>query len=264
VGFGIGGAVLAAGATALTAAAGWRWVWWLAGALALVVSVPLLRGLAGDMAPPPRTAPGVTDSPDWRRRDLLRNPTFLAILTVVLVPAFVVTAVFLHQSSLAEVRGWAPWQVAVAFMVFAAFQALATMAAGRLVDLFGSPAVMRLVLVPLAGGLLALGLLEGAAGLYLLFAGLGATAGGNAVVAGAVWAELFGTRHLGRVRGVYAALMVLSSAASPPLLGWALATGVPLAALCLVTAAYAMIMPQLAYRALKVRRGESRNGGGVT
>lgn len=264
LGFIIGEAVLPTGATALTAAAGWRWTWWLAGALALVVSVPMLRGLARDMTPQARAASGVADSPDWRRRDLLRNPTFLAILAVVLVPAFVVTAVFLHQSSLAEVRDWTPWQVAVAYMVFAACQALATVSAGRLVDLFGSPAVMRLVLLPLAGGLLALGLLEGAVGLYLLFAGLGATAGGNAVVAGAVWAELFGTRHLGRVRGVYAALMVLSSAASPPLLGWALAAGFPLTVLCLSTAAYAMIMPQLAYHAPGVRRGESRNGGDAT
>lgn len=256
LGFIIGEAVLPTGATALAAAAGWRWTWWLAGALALVVSVPLLRGLAGDMTPPARAASGVADSPDWRRRDLLRNPTFLAVLAVVLVPAFVVTAVFLHQSSLAEVRDWAPWQVAVAFMVFAAFQALATMAAGRFVDLFGSPAVMRLVLLPLACGLLALGILEGAAGLYLLFAGLGATAGGNAVLAGAVWAELFGTRHLGRVRGVYAALMVLSSAASPPLLGWALAAGLPVVWLCLAAAAYAVLAPQVSARVLRGRAGD--------
>lgn len=255
LGFIIGEAVLPTGATALTAAAGWRWVWWLAAAVAIVVSVPLLRGLAGSMAPPAREPPGATGAAGWRRRDLVRDPTFLAALAVVLVPAFVVTAVFLHQSSLGEARDWEPWQVAVAYAVFAAFQAMATMGAGRLVDRYGSPAVMRFVLLPLAGGLLALGLVEGAPGLYLLFAGLGATAGGNAVVAGAVWAELFGTRHLGRVRGVYAALMVLSSAASPPLLGWALAVGLPLVWLCLGAAGYAVAAPQLAARALRIRAG---------
>lgn len=263
LGFIIGEAVLPFGATGLAVVLDWRWVWWLAAAVSLGLCVPLLRGLAGDMVPPDRQPSSANEPAGWRRRDLLRNPAFVAVLSVVLVPAFVVTAVFFHQSSLGEARNWAPWQVAGAFAVFAAFQALATMGTGRLVDRFGSPALLRFVLLPLAVGALALGLLVGPAGLFVLFAGLGATAGGNAVVAGAVWAELFGTRHLGRVRGVYAALMVLSSAASPPLLGWALAAGLPLTALCLAIAAYAMIMPQLAHRVPGGRRIASGNGGGA-
>lgn len=255
LGFIIGEALLPTGATALTEVAGWRWVWWVAAVLALGVSVPVLRGLAGGMVPPVPAPSGATGPASWRRRDLVRDPVFLAALAVVLVPAFVVTAVFLHQSSLGEARAWAPWQVAVAYAVFAALQGMATMGAGRLVDRFGSPAVMRFVLLPLAGGMLALGLVEGAAGLYLLFAGLGATAGANAVVAGAVWAELFGIRYLGRVRGVYTAFMVLSSAASPPLLGWALAANLPLAWLCLGAAGYAVIAPQLAAGVLRPRAG---------
>lgn len=251
MGFIVGEALLPLGATGLTAVADWRWAWWLAAGIALAVYVPLLRGLAGDSRPPPG---GTRDgAANWRRRDLLRNPAYLAVLSVVLVPPFVVTAVFFHQSSLGELRHWAPWQVAAAFTLFAACQAAATMAAGRLVDRFDSPAVMRFLLLPLGVGLLALGLVPGSVGLFVLFAGLGGTAGANAVVAGAVWAELFGTRQLGRVRGVYAALMVLSSAASPPLLGAALAAQWPLAWLCAAGAGYAALAPQLAGRLLRGR-----------
>lgn len=253
LGFILGEAAFPAGATVLTAAAGWRWTWWAAAAVVLVVGLPGLRALAGDMAPAARAARDEGESRDWRRRDLLRNPAFLAVLSVVLVPAFVVTAVFFHQSSLGELRRWAPWQVAAAFALFAGCQAAATVTAGRLVDRLGSPSVLRFVLLPLAAGVLVLGLLTGPAGLFVLFAGLGATAGANAVVAGAVWAELFGTRQLGRVRGVYAALMVLSSAASPPLLGGALAAGWPLTWLCLVAAGYAALAPQAAARVLRRR-----------
>ena len=72
--------------------------------------------------------------------------------------------------------------------------------------------------------------------------------GGQSVTSGALWAELFGIERLGMVRGVYTALMVLSTAASPPLLGLALQNQVPLTVMATLVAAYAVLMPQLMAR----------------
>jgi len=42
----------------------------------------------------------------------------------------------------------------------------------------------------------------------------------------ALWAELYGTRHLGAIRALVLALMVLASALSPGIFGWLIDLGV--------------------------------------
>lgn len=53
------------------------------------------------------------------------------------------------------------------------------------------------------------------------------------------------------IRGVHAALMVLATALSPPLLGLALDAGLALGLIALGTAAYAVLIPLLAMRRLR-------------
>lgn len=84
--------------------------------------------------------------------------------------------------------------------------------------------------------------------LWGLFLGMGMASGAQSVLSGALWAELFGVQQLGMVRGVFTALMVLSTAASPPLLGQALQAGVPLTWLTGSVAVYAIGMPWLVAR----------------
>jgi hypothetical protein len=80
---------------------------------------------------------------------------------------------------------------------------------------------------------------------------VGLTAGSNAVVAGAVWVEVFGARRLGIARGVYAGLMVVSTAIAPALLGMALAAGIPLHAMAIGTAAWVAAVPLYATSRLR-------------
>lgn len=246
-GFILGEALLPLAATAALGVLDWRWLWLAVGTFMLVAAMPLMRVLAAPLpgrpaADEPMTGP---EGPTGRWL-LLQDRRFLAALSVVLVAPFVVTAVFLHQGTLAEMRLWRPTQVATAFLGFAAFQAAATWLSGRLVDRIGSTGLMRLYLLPLGLGVLAMGFLEGVVALWLLFCGLGLTAGSNAVVAGAVWVEVFGTRRLGMVRGVYAGLMVVATAIAPTLLGLALAAGISLEAMALGTAAWVVAVPPFA------------------
>ena len=246
-GFILGEALLPLAVTAALGLLDWRWLWIAVGAFMLVVALPLMRRLAAPLpgSPAPDEATDETESPGGRW-PLLRDARFLAALSVVLVAPFVITAVFLHQGTLAEMRHWKPPQVAAAFLGFAAFQALATWLSGRLVDRIGSLGLMRLYLLPLGLGILALGFVDGVIGLWLFFCGLGLTSGANAVVAGAVWVEVFGARRLGMVRGVYAGLMVVSTAIAPALLGMALAAGISLQAMAIGTAAWVATVPQFA------------------
>lgn len=233
--------------TTLPALAHWRWTWGGVAALVFVAAIPGMRRLA---APLPGLAPpseaSANDVPAMNRLGLLRQPVFLAALLVLLTAPFVVTAVFLHQGTLAEAKGWPVVLVATGFLAFAVTQAGSTWLAGRWIDRFGSFSLMRIYLLPLGLGLLALGALEGAPALWLMFCGLGISAGANGVVAGSVWAEAFGTQRLGLVRGVYAALMVISTAISPALFGLGITAGIPIPAMGLGAAIYAAAVPPLA------------------
>lgn len=223
----------------------WRTVWLLAALLLLVLFVPALRLLARRLPlPDSSTMPWQSeDDINWNRRKLAVSAPFLSILGVVLVPSFVVTAVFFHQTTLAERLDWSSQSVAQAFIVYAICQGLATLIAGRMVDRRSARTLLPVYLLPLAAGLLALFVASPSLALWLMFGGLGLAAGSNAVIAGAIWIEVFGSRKLGLVRGMYAAIMVIMTAASPVLLGLLLSSGAGLAAIFLPVIAYAVIMP---------------------
>jgi MFS family permease len=53
----------------------------------------------------------------------------------------------------------------------------------------------------------------------------GITAGMSAVMVATVWAELYGTRHLGAIRSMSVSIVVLATALSPGLFGWLLDRG---------------------------------------
>ncbi|MEE4329731.1 MAG: MFS transporter [Wenzhouxiangella sp.] len=227
----------------------WRVIWLGSGALMLVVALPVMALLAGPLGrhrvDESAAFEGDSPPPRIRRLGLFRHGGFLRVLGVVLVPPVVVTAIFLHQGTLAERLGRAIGDVASGFILYALIQGLFAYAGGWLVDRFSARALLRFSLLPAGLGLLSLSLITPQLGLWLLFAGVGMTAGLNSVISGAVWVELFGTAQLGMIRGVYAALMVVSTALGPVGLGLLFDQDVSLRSMAVVYLAYAVVVPLL-------------------
>lgn len=226
----------------------WQQLWLVIAALIGLLAIPLLWWLATPLhaqreiddqdpsSPPPMT---------MTRGRLFAHGSFVRTLAIVLVPPVVVTALFLHQSTLAEIRDWRLEQMAQGFIAFAAAQALCAFAGGRLIDRFSARALLRFHLLPLGLSVIALANAPDPFGLWLFFAGLGMTAGINGVISGAVWVELFGTAQLGMIRGVYAAVMVVATAVGPVVLGLLLGIGVGLTPIALVCLTYVVLVPPL-------------------
>lgn len=228
----------------------WRSVWLIASLGMMFVALPVLAWLARPLTGNPAaeqeanaSEPGAEAVPPLRRHRLLTHAAFVRVLLVTLLPPVLITAMFLHQGSIAERQGWTLLQVGQAFVLSAAAQAAAAFLAGRLVDRFSARMLLYFQLLPAALGVLSLGLLGAQASLWAMFVGLGVTAGFNSVLSAAIWVELFGTRQLGMIRGVYAALMVVSTALGPVILGGLLDLGVSLLAIGVAVTAYALVVP---------------------
>ena len=235
------------------AAIGWRSTWGVIAVILVGLTVLVLM-LLGRSIPQARTDPDADadeGESHWSRREVLRDPRFYMILPALMGAPFIITAVFFHQVPLAESKDWTLAWLASSFVAFAAMHLLSLFVAGPLVDRFGSRRLLPWHLAPLILALLALSLLEGVwlAPVYLALAGLGM--GVANTLMGVIWAELYGTSHLGEIRAVAQSAMIFATAAAPVAAGALLDLAWSMEHVVLLLAAYAAVASMLARRGLR-------------
>ena len=239
---------------ALIAGLGWRGTWLAAaGAVALVVlplALWLLRGhgareRARRVQQAADAADGTVDR-SWRVGQVLRDLRFYLMLPVCLFAPFTVTGLFFHQAALVAAKGWTLPLFANAFIAFAGAAITGALISGVLVDRLGARRLLLGVLGPAALGLAVLASATAPWTVFLVMPALGVTAGGTLTLQGALWAEVYGTGHLGAVRSLVYAVMVVATAASPALFGALLDGGVTFAAIAATCAGAAVLVSAVA------------------
>ena len=257
LGFPAGQATFPLIGVALAAAIGWRQGWFVMVAVLAVVLTPLLlwllkghgerharmlarteRGAGGD---------GGDGARQWSAAEVRRDVRFWLVMPAVLSLSFVGTGIVFHQVHLTEIKGWSLAWFAANYMGMAAAMVGTALIVGPLIDRVGAARLMAPYLVPAA---ISLVLLAGTDGLWVVpvfMVAQGISGGMSRVVLGALWAEWYGVRHLGAIRSLVAAAMVMASAASPVLFGWLIDIGVTFDAFMIASAVYlavsiAMIM----------------------
>ncbi len=232
---------------------GWRWGWRGFAAILLLVVLPTLLALIGRAdrpdaaADPGSAAPPV---PSRRQSEVLRERRFWLLLPGILAPAIIVTGIFFHQVHIVGAKGWSLSLFAATFTVYAVGSVASSLASGWAIDRYG--AARPLLVFPL---LLASGCLLLAVGTSFLVAismmlCFGLASGGQSTAVNALWAELYGTAHLGAIRSLAMALSVFGSALSPIVFGAVFDRGVPVeglaaAAACYVALSGALFVPAL-------------------
>ncbi|WP_230531440.1 MFS transporter [Microvirga roseola] len=245
LGFPAGEATLPGIAVALIAALGWTGLWRTA-ALVILACLGLgwLLGFFLKRKDPALSGTvrvqGTSDAgPRWI--DILRDWRFLALVpTMVGYPA-IVTAYFFHQRFIAEVKAWPLELLASSITIFALVSVVVAMLAGTLVDRFGAIRLSHFYLLGLTVASLALAAFSGPLLAPVFFGLIGLSAGATNVIVAAVLAELFGTQHLGKIRALAGAIMVVASAATPGIIGLLLDAAVGLGAIGIGFAAYLVL-----------------------
>ena len=136
---------------------------------------------------------------------------------------------FFHQVHLAEVKGWLHIELVALFPVFTAVGVLSMFAAGWALDKWGTARIMPFYQLPMALGFLVLSFTGSIGGALTGLVLLALTVGANSTLPSAFWAEFYGTRHIGAIKALATAIMVLGSAIGPGLTGVLIDTGIPLA-----------------------------------
>ena len=238
LGFPIAEALLPTSGSLLIQTSGWRSVWVLALCLLLILVLPGLLWLAGNVGQQSEHADAhsAVDGDDYTRAQVLRDRGFYCLLPAALTTPFVVTAILFHQGAIAAERGWSMSVLAGAFAGYAAGHLLALLFAGSLVDRFGAQRSLQLALTPMIGGLLLLAFCPLPWTPYAYLTLIGIAQAGTGTAGSALWPERYGIRHLGAIRAISQACMVFSTAASPLLLGLLLDRGMDVMGISLLLA----------------------------
>lgn len=220
LGFSIGQAFLPIAVVALMTVLDWRLIWIICAVIALL-GAPLLMHLLSKE----RTPASMAQSSDslgmfgrhWTRKDMLAHPLFWLMVPAILGPSAFSTAFFFYQVHYAGVVGITTLQMVSYFPFFTAMIVIAMMATGALVDRLGTAKLLPFHQLPMVAAFAIFSTHYLGLGWGFFFLAL--TAGAQTTLIAAFWAEFYGTAHLGAIKAIAAAVMVLGSAIGPGLIG---------------------------------------------
>ncbi len=233
LGYSVGEALLPLIFVAAMAFLEWRWLWVVSAGLVLLGIPVLIRLLRQERTPQSLAADYAATGMEgrhWTRRQALYHPLFWCMVPAVLGPSAFITAFFFHQVHLAEVKDWSHIQLVALFPVFTAVSIIAMFASGWALDKWGTARIMPFYQVPMAVGFGVLAFSDNITGALIGLIFLGITTGANNTLPSAFWAEFYGTKHIGAIKALATALMVLGSAIGPVLTGVLIDLGVAMSA----------------------------------
>ena len=247
LGHAVGQAFFPSMVVVMIAIIGWRTAWWWYGAVLVLVMVPavlvLLRGhgtrhdtLMKRLAAEDRGRGVASDaiaaaSGQWTLRDVLHHPTFYLVMTNVIAPGMLMTGLMFHQIHMIEAKSWDLAWFAACFVAYSGFSVVTGIAVGPMIDRYSARRLITPYLAPMGVGILALVLLDHPVAVLIWFVLSGVTSGMHRSVVSAFWAEAYGVRHLGAIRGLVSGVSVVGTAVSPVLFGWMIDAGVSIEAI---------------------------------
>lgn len=244
-------------AVALIALVGWQQSWLIIALFIPLVFLPLVFWLLAKAGPSEADslAPAATARPvdfiDGSRRTVLADGRFWRALPLLLAPPFIVTGLFIHQGFVLQQKDWSPALFASAFVLYGAVHWAASIVVGSLVDRYSATQLFKYLGLPFVAGLTLGAFRDGIWVVYAMMATLGIGIAMMGTIANALWAEVYGTKHLGSIRSLFTSLSVLATSASPVLLGVLIDAGMSVQTFLLSMAGYAAVAVILAATAFR-------------
>lgn len=241
MGFALGEAILPLIFVSLMLIFDWRLLWGVSGALALV-GVPLLMMLLRQERTPQSLSTSEQalgmQARHWTRNQTLGHWLFWFMVPALLGPGAFNTAFFFHQVHFAEIKSMTHVEFVAMFPFYTAISIAAMFLSGWALDKVGTARLIPFFQLPMVAAFTVFAYADGPFLMLIGFFFLGVTTGANTTLPNAFWAEFYGTRHLGSIKALAAAVMVLGSAIGPGITGLGIDFGVGIEAQYVLVAVY--------------------------
>ncbi len=244
LGFAIGEALLPLLFVTLMGFIDWRVLWLVAAVVALLGIIPLLRLLRLERTPQSLAKTDQSsgmNGRNWTRGQTLRHYLFWFMIPTLLGPSAFNTAFFFNQVHFAEVKAIPHLELVAMYPFYTLMGIAAMIGSGWAIDRFGTPRIISFMLLPMVFAFLFFCYADGWLGLLLGLLFLGMNAGFYATLPAAFWAEFYGTEHIGSIKAMAAAVMVLGSAIGPGVTGVLIDLGIGIEAQYAMVAGYFVI-----------------------
>lgn len=230
LGYSLGEALLPRVAALAEPVIGWRTTWVIVAVVLLACFAPLVAWMARDERSPRGLAaadqsPG-RDGRHWTRREVLGDGIFWSLVPGIVAQSFIGTVIFFQAVHIGGEMGWSKVEMTAAYPLYAIVTVCVSLMAGWLVDHFGPDRLLPVVLLPLGLGTVLIGPFGGVWAWWAALALAGVTTGMGHGLWGALWPELYGTRHLGAIKALATAFMVVGSAIGPGVTGLVIDLGI--------------------------------------
>jgi MFS family permease len=203
---------------------GWRTVWLLEGIAVWMVVIPIaalgIRNRPHDARQHVDGHPtdvGVGAASGVSRAEAVRTPYFWVLTASVAASGLLSTAVGFHQISLLPERGLSPAAAAANFLPRTVAGIAATLLTGVLLDRHQPRYLIITTMTALAVGVAWASVVTPGWSAIGFGVTLGAAAGATRTVEAGLTPRIFGTAHLGAIRGIVVAVSVASTAFGPVL-----------------------------------------------
>lgn len=155
------------------------------------------------------------DNKDWSRSQVMSDWRFWLILPAIIAPAFLITGIFFHQTLLMDGKGWTLDWLSIGLMLYGVIHFLGAIVTGPLVDASHPRVYMRWYLLPLVLGIVCLYIGDNKYWLLAFMILAGVTVASSGPVINSFYAEVFGNTHLGAIRALVTATMIISTGIAP-------------------------------------------------
>ncbi|MBU2980347.1 MFS transporter [Lentibacter algarum] len=219
----------------------WR-ILWVVSALAVLAGIPILTGLLRQERTPQSIAHSSQslgmNARQWTRNQAVKHRLFWCMVPTLLGPAAWGTALMFHQVHYSEIKGIAHVTFVAMFPVYTAATIISMLLTGWALDRIGTARLIPFMHLPAVLAFVVFALAGGPWGLLLGFVLFGMSSGAHSTLPSAFWAEFYGTAHIGSIKALAAAIMVLGSAIGPGITGWGIDAGIGLETQYLAVALY--------------------------
>lgn len=202
----------------LIASFGWRNSLLLLSVLAIIMIIPSLWSITPVTPFEPELANNNKASGS-KINYFTSNKFWVLAINTFTIP-FLCTAIFLYQYLMGKNYGWSSQWVTFSFAFYAFFYALSLLLSGPLVDRFTGIRLFPIYLLPTLLVLIVITVSSNKWVFPLFYALLGISSGLGSTIRTAVQVEIYGKKDLGKLRSYISTIMVLSTAAGPPIFGF--------------------------------------------